>query len=845
MILAGLTFSEIRRMKLSAFVDSVGRDLRYAMRTLPRRPTFTLAVVLTLALGIGATTATFSVVYSVLIKPLPYPNADELVRIRHSAPGINVADLAAAETMYFTYRDENRTFASIGLWQEGSATLVAGDEPQRVRALRVTDGTLQSLGVQPMRGRWFTEVEHGPAADGPTPVILSHGFWQRRFGGDEAAVGRQLSIDSQPSQVVGIMPRDFRFLDMAPQPDVFVAVRLNPATAANGNFGFQALARLRNGVTPADARSDIERMLPTWLTSWPVIPGGALTSDAFAGMRITPIVRPLKEDLTGDVASTLWVLMGAIGGVLLVACANIANLMLVRADARRQEFAVRAALGAVPARIARELLVESLVVATAGSVIGLVLAYGALKVLVAFGPSNLPRLEEISVSMPVLAFTVAVSIAAALTVGSITAFKHAIHIDAPKASGARGSTGSHERSATRNTLVVAQVALALVLVVSAGLMIRSFQALRDVEPGFSDAATIQTAKIWIPTSLFPDPSEYTRMEREILDKLAALPGIASVGFTSTVPMEGPEANGPPVGVEGQRLGGPITRRFKNVSPGYFETMGTRIIVGRDITWDDIETGGGVALISEDFAREIAPEPEGALGKRVRLPFGQDAWREVIGVVESVRQDGLYAAPPSFVYWPVRMERFANAPVVGTSAATFVIRSDRAGTAGLMNEVRQAVHSVNTSIPVALEGTMQNLYANSLARTSFTLAMLGIAGAMALTLGVIGIYGVIAYVVSQRAREIGIRSALGAQPRDLRKMFLLHGLALSGVGSVVGVVAALALGRFMSSLLYGIGPADPMTYAAALGVTIAAAALASYVPARRAANIDPTETLRAE
>jgi predicted permease len=826
-------------------LEDLRQDFRYALRAFSKQRTFAATAILTLALGVGATTAIFSVVYSVLIKPLPYPNADELVRIRHGAPGINVADLAAAETMYFTYRDETRSFASIGFWQENSATLIDRGEPQRVRALRLTHGTLQSLGVQPMRGRWFTEGEHGPAGEGPAPVILSHAFWQRRFGGDEAAVGRQLSIDSQSSEVVGIMPPDFRFLDMTPQPDVIVAVRLDPATATNGSFGFQALARLRTGVTPAEARADIERVLPGWLNGWPVLPGSAITPGALEGMRITPIIRPLKDDVVGGVASTLWVLMGAIGGVLLVACANIANLMLVRAAARRQEFAVRTALGAVPARIARALLVESLVLGGAGTVIGLVLAYGAIKILVAIGPANLPRIDEISVSMPVLLFTVVVSIAAAITVGTITAFKYARHVDSPNVGGARGSTGSRERSATRNTLVIAQVALALVLVVSAGLMIRSFQALQDVDPGFSDPATIQTAKIWIPTTLFPDPYEYTRMEREILDGIAALPGVTSVGFASTAPMEGPEANGPPVGVEGQRLDGPITRRAKTISPGYFEAMGTRIIAGRDITWRDIDTGGHVAVISQDFARELAPELEGALGKRIRLPFGQDAWREVVGVVESVHQDGLYAQPPSFVYWPVLMERFGSASVVGNSAVTFVIRSDRAGTAGLVNEVRAAVRSVDASIPVALEGTMQDLYANSLARTSFTLVMLGIAGGMALTLGAIGIYGVIAYVVSQRAREIGIRSALGAQPRDLKRMFILHGLALSGMGAIVGVVSALALGRFMSSVLYGVGPADPFAYAAALGITVAAATLASYIPARRAAKIDPTDTLKAE
>jgi predicted permease len=840
-------------MNIIGSFDGLGRDLRHALRGLPRRPAFTLAAVLTLALGIGATTAIFSVVYSVLIKPLPYPNADELVRVRHRS--INSDDLFASSNMYLTYREENRTFASIGLWQEDSATLTDGSEAERVRALRVTDGTLQALGVQPMRGRWFTEAEHGPAAEGPAPVILSHAFWQRRFGGDEAALGRELSIEAPggngtlrstgPSQVVGILPPDFRFLDMTLQPDLIVAVRLDPARQAHGIYSWQMLARLKPGETLAEARADVERMSPIWLGAWPPFPG--TTIELFANMRITPFVHPLKDDLVGDVASTLWVLMGAIGAVLLIACANIANLMLVRADARRPEFAVRAALGAVPARIARELLVESLVLGAAGSVLGLVLAYVGLQVLVSIGPTNLPRLQEIAVYPPVLAFTVAVSLTSTLVFGSITALKHALHIGTPQTLAARGSSASRARSTTRNTLVVVQVALALVLVVSAALMIRTFQALRDVDPGFSDPATIQTARIWIPTALFPDPVQYTRMQHEILDKIATLPGVASAGFASELPME--QGTTGSVEVEGQTLAAGDTRpprRWKFVSPGYFEAMGTRMIAGREVTWSDIEAGGHVAMISEDFARELATEPAGTLGLRIRLfPFPQDEWREVIGVVQSVHQDGLYAPAPSVVYWPVLAESMFSSRTAGSPWVTFVIRSERAGTVSLTEEVRQAVRSVSGSIPIAQERTMQDLYAGSLARTSFTLVMLAIAGLMALALGVIGIYGVIAYVVSQRTREIGIRLALGAQPRQVAKMFLLHGLALSGVGLAAGLVAAVALGRAMSSVLFGISPVDPAAYIAALGVMLGAAALASYLPARRAAAIDPTETLKAE
>jgi predicted permease len=522
--------------------------------------------------------------------------------------------------------------------------------------------------------------------------------------------------------------------------------------------------------------------------------------------------------------------------------------MLARADARGHEFAVRAALGAVPARIARELLVESLCLGAAGALLGLLLAYIGLRALVAIGPTDLPRLQEIAVYPPVLAFTVAVSLASTLVFGSITALRHSLRIDAPNIGAARGSSASRERNATRNALVVVQVALALALVVSAALMIRTFQALRDVDPGFSDPATIQTAKIWIPTALFPDAEQYTRMEHEILNRIAELPGVVAAGFASEVPMEGPGNNGP-VAVEGQTpaAGSPSPgRKWRFVSPGYFEAMGTRMTAGRDVTWNDIETGGRVAVVSEKFAREIATEPAAALGKRIRLgPFAQDDWHEVIGVAQSVHEDGLQEAAPSSVYWPVLAKNMFARPVVGAPSVTFAIRSERANTESLLEEIRQAVRSVSASIPIAQERTMQDLYAGSLARTSFTLVMLGIAGAMALALGVIGIYGVIAYVVSQRTREIGIRAALGADPRRLERMFLLHGLALAGVGAAIGLVAALALGRLMSSLLFGISPLDPAAYVAALAVTIAAAALATYVPARRAARIDPMETLRAE
>jgi predicted permease len=840
-------------MTVSDFVDSIGRDLHYALRGLPRRPAFTLAAVLTLAVGIGATTAIFSVVYSVLIKPLPYPNADELVRIRYSAPGINLPDLQASSNMYLTYREESRAFADIGLWQQSSATLSDGGESERVNVLRVTDGTLQALGVQPGHGRWFTEQEHGPAPEGPAPIILSHAFSQRRFGAGEAAVGRDLSIEAPggngawpsigPSRVVGVMPPDFRFLDVTPPPDVIIAVRLDPARQAHGVYQWEMLARLTPGVTLNESRADVDRMLPIWRDAWPPFPG---TSRAdFESMRITPIVRPLKDDLVGGVASMLWLLMGAIGAVLLIACANIANLMLVRADARRTELAVRAALGALPARIAREVFIESLCVGVAGSVFGLLLAYFGLQGLVAMGPSSLPRLHEIAVYPPVLGFAAAASLASTLAFGSIAALKYAFGSDRPAMLTARGSSAGRQQGRVRSALVVVQVALALLSIVSAALMARTFQALSEVDPGFSDPATIQTAKTWIPTSQFHDPAQYTAMQREMIDKIAALPGVEAVGFSDAVPIEW-SGMSTGIAVEGQASTVAAQQRIKFVSPDYFEAMGTRVIAGRDITWADVEAGGRVAVISEGYARALGGEPRDALGKRIRLAaFSQNPWREVIGVVQNVHESGLYEAPPGMVYWPVLTENMFSNPTVGTPVATFAIRSTRAGTAAFVQEIRAAIRSVSASVPIAGERTMQELYSGSMARTSFTLVMLAVAGAMALTLGVIGIYGVIAYGVAQRMREIGIRSALGADPRRLEKMFLLHGLALSGAGALLGVAVAAASSRSMASVLFGVEPLDAGAFFAATGVVLTAAALASYVPARRAANVNPIETLRAE
>ena len=732
-------------MSAATFIDSFSWTLRYSVRGLQRRPAFTIAAVITLALGIGATTAIFSVVYSVLIKPLPYPNADELISINPAAPGENIDDLTSDDTFYLAVSDENRTFASVGLWDERTATLTDGGTTTRVPTIRVTDGTLQALGVQPMLGRWFTEEETiGPPTAGLQSVILSYEFWQRRFGGDEAVLGREFTMEVPSNsssfpwagqwRVVGVMPRGFRFLDVEPLPAMITPLRVDPATAVLNNFSFNMLARLNPGMTQADAQADVERMIPIWLDAWPTPPGSSLTRDVLdQDWQITARVRPLKDDLVGSVASTLWVLMAAISAVLLIACGNIANLMLVRAEAQRQDFVIRAALGATPGLIAKESLTQSLVLGICGGFLGLTFAYMGVAALVENGPSNLPRLQEIAVDMPVFFFTVAISLASTVAFGSIMALKHAMNINAPMGGSARGLTANRQRNATRSSLVVVQVALVVVLVVSGTLMMRTFQALRDIDPGFRDPGTIQTARTWIPFSLFPDNEQVTQLQHEILDRIAALPGVTSVGFTDQVPMSVRGGSGP-VLVEGDTVpDGEMApgRRWNYVSPGYFQAMGTKIIAGRDITWSDIESGGRVAFVSQDFARDIAGEPSAAVGQRIRIGTEGTGWHEVIGVVQSVYQDGLYENPPSTVYWPVLVANMFGQPNV-----TFAIRSDRAGSASFIEEVRQAIWSVNANIAVAQERTVREFYSASFARTSFTLVLLGIASAMALASSIV-------------------------------------------------------------------------------------------------------------
>jgi predicted permease len=801
---------------------------------------FMAVTLLTLAVGIGANTAIFSVVEGVLLKPLPYPHPEELVAVWLTAPGLNLKDVNPSPSIYFIIREQSRSFQDVGLYTGYSVNITGLAEPQHVSGLQVTDGVLPILDVSPMLGRLFTLADDSPGS--AETVILTYGFWRRKFGADRSVIGKTVTVDGSLRQIIGVLPRDFRFdgSDLA----VLLPLQLDRAKTSLGRFSFDSVARLKPGVTLAQANADVARMLPIVLRSFPPPPGYSLKM--FEEARIGPNLRTAKQDVVGDVGKVLWVLAGGIGLVLLIACANVANLLLVRAEGRQQELAIRAALGASRGRITAEMLFESLILALLASVLGLGLAYAALRVLVALAPEGLPRLDEIGVDGTVVLFTLAVSLVASQLFGSIPVLKYAAkQLGTGLRQGGRSMSESHERQRARSALVIAQVALALVLLISSGLMIRTFRALTRVAPGFVAPSEVQTFRVDIPETQVKEPERVVRIQEEILQKIEAIPGVSSAGVSMSVPMDGNEWSDAVFAKDRTYAPGEVPlRRYRFVAPGYFKTLGTPLVAGRDLTWSDIYNKVPVAIVSEKLAREYWHDPASALGKQIRSNTKED-WREVVGVVGNLHDDGMDKEAPSSVYWPILAAHFEGNDIDVRRYVAFSIRSPRAGSESLMNEVRHAVWSVDQNLPLADVHTLDYLFKQSMARTSFTLVMLAVAGGMALLLGVVGLYGMIAYSVSQRRREIGIRMALGARNQELTRMFVRHALVLTGVGVACGLGAAPALTRLMSSLLFGVKSVDAATYAVVSLGLMATAALASYLPARRAAAVNPVESLRAE
>jgi predicted permease len=822
-------------------VNSLFNQLRQIVRRLWRAPVFTFITLITLAAGVGANIAVFSVVEGVLLKPLPYPHPEALVGVWHTAPGLNLEDVNMAPANYFIYREQGRVFEDIGIYQGDSVSVTGQGNPEQVQALDVTDGVLPILGLTPVLGRWFSRVDDSPS--GPDTVMLSYDYWRSRFGSNKSIVGQTIQLNGKAHQVIGVMPKEFRFLDWE-QPSLFLPLRLDRGKVHLGEFSYEGVARLRPGVTMQQANADVARLWPIVLNSFPPPPGFSM--DIFQKARLAPNIRPLTRDVIGDVSKLLWVLMSSIGIVLLIACANVANLLLVRAEGRHQELAVCAALGASPWRIARQFLLESTVLGVLGSALGLVLAWGSLHLLVALGPAGLPRLHDIGIDMHVLIFTLGVALLCSLLFGSVPALRYAGARVGTGLRGSRTTSQGRERHRTRNTLVVIQVSLAFVLLICSGLMIRTFRALTHVDAGYDTTAPIQTVRLGIPDAEVPKDDDALRLQQAIADKLAAVPGVESVSFGGSVPMDGNGWHDPIFAQDKNYAGGaiPPLREFVFGAPGMLKTLGIPLVAGRDFTWNEIYQKQPVGIVSANFAREYWGSPANALGKHIRTN-SEDPWREIVGVVGDLHNDGMNKDAPTFAYWPPLIAHFGGNQSLSRRFVVYAIRTPRAGSESLMKDVRQAVWSVDANLPLSGIHTQDFFYQKSISRTSFTLVMIGIAGGIALLLGIVGLYGVIAYSASQRTREIGIRIALGAQRNSIIAMFVRQGLVLAGCGIACGVLLAIGATRLLKSLLFHVSPLDPATYVLACLALCAAASVASYIPSRRTSAVNPVDALRAE
>lgn len=818
------------------------RDARTALRGLLRRPVFTSIVVLVLALGIGATSAVFTLVDAILLRPLPFEGADRLVSVHHAAPGVGLADAGQCAAWHFTYEDEAHVFEALGMYATDDASVTGMGDPQAVPVLEVTNGVLLALRLTPAAGRNLAAEDDDP--DAPPVVMLGFGYWRSRYAGDPHVVGRTVQVDGVTREIVGVVPAEVRVLGV--DPALVVPLRFRRSSLFVGNIGYGAVARLEHGVDPGEAALELNRVLPL---AWEKFPGGPVAGlDEASDYRAEVI--PLKDDLVGSVAEVLWVLLAGVGIVLLVACANVAGLYLVRAEGKEGEMAVRTAIGASGRRIGWEYFKESLLLGLMGGGAGLVVAHLALKSLMAMAPTNLPRLADVHLGGRVLLFTLVTALGSGLLFGLVPVLRHrrGSLVDTLKEGGRDGSRGRHTRRA-HNLLAVGQVALAMVLLVASGLTLRSVRNLRGVDPGFAHPEDVVAVRLYIPTREVPEPARVASIYEAIARRIREVPGVSSVGLATAIPMDGAR-NVNPFFVQGRDPATQtVSRRHKWIGGDYLRTLDIPLVAGRPITWDDVHDRAPVAMLSERLAREVFGSPEAALGQHVAARPDPPVWKEVVGVVRDVHEDGMDQDPPDLVYWPQVTLGFwqgnAADQVQTWRGAGIAVRGARVGTPGFLDELKEAIWEVSPNLPLQRVRTLPELMSASTARASFTTLLLGVAGAASLALGLVGVYGVIAYGVSRRTRELGMRMALGAARGDVLAMVVRQGVALGGAGVSLGLVLAFTVTRPMASLLYGVQPADPLTFVSvALGLLVVSMG-ASYLPARRAARVDPAVALRVE
>jgi putative ABC transport system permease protein len=797
------------------------QDVRYGLRLLRTNPGFTIVAVVLLALGIGANTAIFSVVNAVLLRPLPYANPDRLITIRET----NIPkfpEFSIAPGNFLDWQKQNTTFEKMAAYRGQQYILTGSAEPERVRGMRITADLLSLLGASPILGR-----EIRPDEDQENKgfvVLLSHGFWQRRFGGDPGIVGTSLTLSAQPFTVIGVMPSNFDFPD--PTVEVWTPMAFTGRDTQNhGGHYISVMGSLKQGVTLDQARADLSAIAKRLEEQYP---------DSNAGWGVKLAL--MQDYLVSDIKPSLLLLLAAVVLVLLIACANVANLLLVRAAARQRELSLRAALGASRWRVVRQMLTESVLLAIVGGGFGLAIAYWGLKLLLRMAPEGIPRVQNVSIDLGALVFTIGVTLFTGLLFGLLPAF-HAWRPDLTEAlkDGGRGGSEGRGRQRLRGALVVAEIAISLMLLVGAGLLIKSFIRLQGVSAGF-DSANVLTTGIGLPGSKYSDDARRTQFFSQLLESLATLPGVQAAAVTQSLPITsdfvlGFVVQGRPLYKPGE---GPSTNYY-SVSPDYFKAMGIRLIRGRLFDHRDVAGSPRIAIINETMAKKYFVD-EDPIGKRIHVTNGPETFREIVGIVADVRQYGLDQPVPAQTYEP-----FFQAPFNGV---TLVARTD-GEPLKLSAAVRSKVLAIDKDQPVSTFRTMEQIVANSIASRRFSMLLFGIFAALAMILAAVGIYGVMSYSVSQRRQEIGIRVALGASSRDVVNLIVRHGMLLAGLGVVIGLIAAFAASRVISTLLFGVSATDPLVFIAIPLLLAVVAFLACLLPARRATKVDPITALRCD
>ncbi len=813
-------------------MDTLLQNLRFALRQLGKRPAFTAVAVLTLALGIGVNTTIFSVVNSVLLRPLPYADADRVVMVWNSLTNAEQVSLSEPELM--DYRAEVRSFEQLAAYRPTDVNLTGEAEPERLAAAQVTANLFEALGSGALIGRTFTAEEDLPGRD--EVAVLGYGLWQRRFGGDPSIVGQTVRVNGNLRTVVGVMPAEFRlpadFQNERPS-ELWLPLALNPDNlAGRGRHYLQGVARLRPGATVGQANAELELLTRRWVEE------GLVTDERFSAFTV-----PVREEVVGDIRPALLILFAAVGFVLLIACANVANLLLARADERQKELAVRTALGAGRGRIIGQLLTESLVLAALGGAAGLLLAVLSLQAIVGFAPASIPGLDAVSLDARVLGFTALVALLAGVFFGGLPALQTARRdLIAPLKEGGRGATAGRSRQRVRQALVVAEVALSVVLVIGAVLLMRSFWEMRQVELGF-DPENVLTLQLTLPSTDYPETEHIVGFYQELRQRVEVLPGVRSVGAAALLPL-GQTTGDWGIDIEG-RVRGPEDRfhgYLQIVTPGYFETMRIRLLRGRSVEETDRAEGLPAVVINERMAARYWPGEE-AIGQRVRIRTDEPGpWFTVVGVVGDIRHNAIVEEPRHEMYFP-----HAQLPLAlgGTTGAMNLVVRTAGDPVVAAAPVREVIRSLDPNLPISNLRGMEQVVASALAEARFTMLLLALFAAVALVLGAVGIYGVIAYAVSRRTQELGIRMALGAGAGMILRMVVQQGVVMVGIGVTLGVLAAFAVTRVLSGHLYGVTATDPVTFAAVPLLLIAVALLASYLPARRAIRIDPMIALRGE